>query len=385
MAKQFNFTGQAVDRIKPPKTGRDEYRDTRCGNLYLRVTSKAAKSYCWFGRVHGKLKRITIGSCDDLKPAQAREAAEAITGSKAMGEDPHADRKQKRTELTLGDASDLWMQYSRTHKRRWLKDEKRIARYFKQWSHRRLSDITREDARKLHARIAEESGPAAANDAIVLLSAIYRRMKRHHDHRGDNPTEAVDKLPQPSRERFMTRDELKRFFAAVDGLESKMHADYFRLLIFTGARRGNVEAMQWTELNLTEKTWTIPASKAKSKRTMSVPLSDDALEILTRRQKTSNGSPWVFPSYTMVSHISRPKYHWRLVVKAADLHDLHIHDLRRTLGSILAQQGFSLHLIGKILGHTNPSSTQIYARFLPSNLADAVNLAGDFMRAAAKS
>jgi len=384
MAKQFNFTGQAVDRIKPPKTGRDEYRDTRCGNLYLRVTSKAAKSYCWFGRVHGKLKRITIGSTDDLKPAQAREAAEAITGSKAMGEDPHADRKQKREELTLGDGCRLWMEYAKTHKRSWQQDEKRIARYFPHWSHRRLSDITPEDARRLHARIADDRGPVSANTAIRLLRAIFRRMKRHYGYRGDIPTEAVDKLPETARERFLTAEELKRFFAAVDGLKSTAHADLFRLLIFTGARRGNVMSMRWDELSLSDGRWTIPASKAKSKRTMSVPLSSDALEILKRRQKTSNG-PWVFPGKSGDKPMAYDYRKWTEVVKAADLHDLTPHDLRRTLGSILAQTGYSLHLIAGILGHTDTATTQIYARFVPSNLADAVDKAGAVMRAAAKS
>ena len=209
-------------------------------------------------------------------------------------------------------------------------------------------------------------------------------MKRHHDYRGDNPTEAVDKLPEPSRERFLTPDELKRFFTAVDGLESEMYADFFRMLIFTGSRRSNVQSMRWDELSLSDGRWTIPAAKAKSGRTMSVPLSADALKILKRRQEAVNGSPWVFPGQSAAGHMIQPAYQWMTVTKAANLHDLRIHDLRRTLGSVMAQQGASLHLIGQVLGHTNPTSTMIYARFQPSNLKEAVNKAGDFMRSAAK-
>ena len=384
MAKQFNFTGQAVDRIKPPKTGRDEYRDTRCGNLYLRVTPAGHKSYAWFGRVHGKLKRITIGSCDDLRPAQAREAAEAITGSRAMGQDPHADRKQKREELTLGDACELWMEYAKTHKRSWQQDEKRIARYFPHWSHRRLSDITPEDARRLHARIADDRGPVSANTAVRLLSSIFRRAIKHHDHAGRNPCETVDQFREESRERFMDADELRRFFDAVDGLENSTQRDFFRLLVFTGARKSNVMSMMWDELDLRNGRWTIPASKSKNKRTMCIVLSADALEILKRRQKLADGSPWVLPGQSASGHIGRSREAWDDVVVAAGIKNIRVHDLRRTRGSVMAQQGCTLNLIAKVLGHHGTRSTEVYARFQTENLRDAVNAAGAVMRAAAK-
>ena len=59
-------------------------------------------------------------------------------------------------------------------------------------------------------------------------------------------------------------------------------------------------------------------------------------------------------------NISKP---WRRICAKAEIENIRLHDLRRTVGSWLAQSGNSLHLIGKILNHSNQSTTAVYARF----------------------
>ena len=59
-------------------------------------------------------------------------------------------------------------------------------------------------------------------------------------------------------------------------------------------------------------------------------------------------------------NISKP---WNRVRTAAGVEDVRLHDLRRTVGSWLAQAGNSLHLIGRVLNHSNASTTAVYARF----------------------
>ena len=80
------------------------------------------------------------------------------------------------------------------------------------------------------------------------------------------------------------------------------------------------------------------------------------------RSRKDNGSEWVFPGYGKSGHLTEPNAAWGRICKRAKLKDLHIHDLRRTLGSWQAAGGASLTVIGKSLGQKSLQATAIYAR-----------------------
>ena len=206
-------------------------------------------------------------------------------------------------------------------------------------------------------------------------------MIKRHGHRGENPCITVDQFREESRERFMTADELKRFFKAVDELKKTAHRDFFKILVFTGARKRNVQQMQWGELDLADDaTWTIPSEKSKNKKPLTVVLSTDAIAILKRRKASADGSKWVFPGRTDAGHIGKCQSTWENLVKSAEIDNLRVHDLRRTMGSVLAQTGHSLHLIAAVLGHQGTKATAVYARFATENLRNAVDQAGEILR-----
>jgi integrase len=103
----------------------------------------------------------------------------------------------------------------------------------------------------------------------------------------------------------------------------------------------------------------IPETKAG--RSHLLPLSRTAASILAKLSSRAS-SEWVFPGKGSTGHLVEPKTAWQRIRKAAGVPDVRIHDLRRTLGSWLAGQGYSLQLIGRTLNHTDVSTTQIYAR-----------------------
>lgn len=90
-----------------------------------------------------------------------------------------------------------------------------------------------------------------------------------------------------------------------------------------------------------------------------------------RRDNNKESEEWVFPSHSEVGHIVEPKKAWWKFLDRAELKDLRLHDLRRTLGSYMAMNNQSLQIIGKVLGHKSPAATQIYSRlaFDPLRLA----------------
>lgn len=135
----------------------------------------------------------------------------------------------------------------------------------------------------------------------------------------------------------------------------------------TGARQGNVLSMRWDELNINEgsKKWKIP--EAKNGEALTIPLSDEAVEILKARKiEQEEGGirrKWVFPSDKSKSgHLEAPGERWIRILKRANIKNLRIHDLRRTLGGWQAATGATTAVIGKTLGHKSKMTTAIYER-----------------------
>ena len=195
---------------------------------------------------------------------------------------------------------------------------------------------------------------------------------------GENPAEKITAFHEEKRERFLDAEELKAFFDALKQELNVVIRDYILLSLLTGARRRNVQSMRWDEIDWNQATWIIPTEKAKSKKPNRVVLSPVALTVLETR-KLASTSEWVFPGRGKSGHLEEPKKAWRRIVKAANITDLRLHDLRRTLGSWQAATGASLPIIGKSLGHTSLEATQIYARLDLDPVRASVNKATDAM------
>ncbi len=187
---------------------------------------------------------------------------------------------------------------------------------------------------------------------------------------------------ETTRERFLNDKELKRLFRALAS-EPEPFRSFFLLLLLTGARKGNVQAMRWQDVDLDSRLWRIPNHQSKNREPLTVVLSPESVEILRRRRAVVNGADYVFPDRGKTGHIVEPKSAWQHVVKRANLNDCRMHDLRRTLGSWQAAGGASLLIIGKSLGHKSESATRIYARLAVDPVRESVEKATTAMIAAA--
>jgi integrase len=239
----------------------------------------------------------------------------------------------------------------------------RNARYFMQrhgqhWAGVNLEDITRGDLQVWVDEIGVNRGKEAANRAINQMSAaINWAIKRGYTE--SNPCRGVERYRSVSRQRFLLPDEVERLKAALEQ-EEPIYRDFFHMCLLTGARKGNVLAMRWAQLDYELALWTIPADEFKNGETQHIPLGAPALAILERR--SNNGSVWVFPGTGKGGHLADPKRAWKRILRRAGIDGVTIHDLRRTVGSYLAISGAELPLIAKTLGHKDMRSTQVYAR-----------------------
>lgn len=407
MAESIDFTIRNIEAIKAPESGRLEFKDTKEPGLYLRVTSTGVKTFSFVGRPKGssRVERLTFGKFPAVKPDEARRRAREIAGQLAGGQSMAQAQRSKRGELTL---SELFTEYLArlkvTAKRPDIAESVWRLHLEPAFGKRKLSEIShldvgkwhrglpaeivkrREDARKERDALRETPSPTApacnaapsartidgkraANQALGQLHAMFRwATDQARIYSGPNPAQGIEKFKEVSRDRFLQPDELAPFFQALAEEPSQVMRDFFLVALLTGARRSNVLAMRWVDVNLERAEWRIPETKNGEPQT--VTLTPEAVQILAARMATRDALPregrsaFAFPSDRVEDDapITSPKGAWKRVLERAGLSNLRIHDLRRTLGSWQARTGASLVIVGKSLNHKSQDSTRIYAQ-----------------------
>jgi integrase len=171
---------------------------------------------------------------------------------------------------------------------------------------------------------------------------------------------------------------LARLTKALVEFPDKDVADAIRLLLLSGARKNEVLTMKWEHLDLTAGTWKKPASMSKTKKANEVELSAPARMLRVERMgRRPGGEEYVFPGRGNRAHHGRDIWHtWRRLCKAADISGLRIHDLRHSFASELVSAGYSLPLIGSLLGHRNPATTARYSHLYRDARREAVERVG---------
>lgn len=390
MGRRINFTKAALEKTGCPAGQDREYiYDLRTPALAFCTTATGHRSFYLYKRVKGRPQRIRLGGFPELSIEQARIQAAKVNGDIAGGADPQQVKRLGRAESTVGDLLTHYLEtHAKLHKKTWRDDEEQFDRYLESWRNRRISTIRTTDVQAIHAKVGREHGHYAANRMLSLISAMWNKAGGV-GFSGANPAKGVQKFKEKSRERFIQGDEMPRFFKALAAEPNTTIRDYILISLLTGARRANVQAMRWEEINLDRALWVIPDTKAGTP--LAVPLSSRAVAILEDRKEnrkkddeTGEESPWVFPGYGRTGHLIEPKSSWNAILNRANIKDLRLHDLRRTLGSWQAAAGSSLPIIGKSLGHKSQATTQIYARLAMDPVRASVDAATLAMIAAAE-
>jgi integrase len=248
----------------------------------------------------------------------------------------------------------------------WLTDTVLLG--FKDWLERDLSEITRADLADRHDLIATQRGRVAAARAVKAMRSLYKYADELDLYVGRNPAKAVRVKDSQPRKRYYGDDELASFDKALDDpSHAEWVAPYFRLLVETGARRSNVASMRWSNVDLKNAVWRIPAADFKTGTDSEVYLTERAVAILKARKEGST-SEWVFPSAkSAAGHLREPWFAFSQVLKLAGLEGTTIHDLRRTKGVRLVEKGAPITVVAAILGHRNPATTaRVYGHATPA-------------------
>lgn len=383
MTTKFNFTDERLRKVDlPPARKRLYFYDLSCPGLRLQVTASGAKTFQFQTWSPEKQRPIsmTLGKWPATPLHEARIKAVSFLAAVREGADPELEKQQRRQTMTVAQILDLYMaEHSIPHKRSAKDDQAMIRLHLKPtFGAKRVDEVTPESVRSWHNGLARIMKPASANRMLALLRSVYNVMLPDML----NPCRSVKLFKEYSRDRFLQPEELGRFFVAIEKERAEGNpdiADYLLLSLFTGARRSNVLAMKWADVDLTRNQWRISGEESKNKSVMLVPLIGEALEILERRRQMIS-SIFVFPSYGKTGHLQEPTKGWKRVLTHAGLVDVRLHDLRRTLGSYQTICGASTAIVGKTLGHKSPASTAVYARMTLDPIREAIQRAVALMK-----
>lgn len=379
----FKFTKRRVEALPLPRVGRRTYRDTEDRYLRLIVTAGGARSFYVARKINGRSEKIWLGRYPDLTVEAARKMAQRTVGDIATGRNPQERARAGKSPLTVRHLFDEYMEkHARPHKRSAGHDEALFRLHCGPLACLRISAVHLRDVQRLHVKIGREVGERTANRALCLLHVMFNKALEWGYTENANPAHGVRKFRERARIRYLEPQELPAFFASLSAEPEPIFRDFFALALFTGARRGNLLAMRWADLNFERGLWVIPAEETKTDQPYFIPLIGPALDILASRRVQVVDSPYVFPG-RLGGHLVEVKGAWARVCRRAGIEELRIHDLRRTCATYQANAGASLHIVGQSLGHRNYATTQRYAPIQEATVRVSMENGAEAMRRAA--
>jgi integrase len=361
------ITKRSVDALRPTADGVELVLwDNEVKGFGVRLRGSGAKSYVLHYRAGtgraSPLRKLTIGRHGSpWTPETARAEARKLLGLIEGGADPAIDKTVLREAPTMREFAQRFLIEHAQAKRKFSTagEYQRLLDkiILPALGRRKVSELTRIDVMRLHQ--AHQAAPYQANRVLAVLSKMFNLAELwglRPD--GSNPCRHVERFAERRRERMLSASELARLGEALATSNSSPHAvAAIKLLVFTGARLGEVLGLKWEWIDTERGEARLPDSKTGVK---TLYLPPPALAVLNQLPRSDN-NPYVIVGQKAGAGIVNLEKPWRAIRHAAGLDDVRLHDLRHAFASVAASSGMSLPILGKILGHTQATTTARYA------------------------
>ncbi|EKE08844.1 MAG: integrase family protein [uncultured bacterium] len=373
-----NITKRFVESITPDPHKLSQYWDTSLKGFGVIVLPSGRRTYCiQYRNQHRVVKRLKIGVHGQVTTEEARALARKHLASITHGEDPVQGKKQAQSLFSMQDlARDYIERHGQKKREKSLKEDQKLLRniIMPSLGSLKVAHVSRRDIESLHLRL--KNTPYQANRVVALLSKMFS-LAVSWGWRADNPAQGIEKYQEEKRDRWLNDEELQRLWSVLDKYSENLTAYVFKFLLLTGARKGEALQATWDQFDLEKGLWIKPAHLTKQKKKEYLPLSDKTLLLLEALKKRREGTlPYLFPGKKVGEPLKEVKKFWGTVLKQANLKNVRIHDLRHTHASHLVSSGLSLSIVGKLLGHTQASTTQRYAHLADEPLRKATDVFG---------
>lgn len=355
--------------------------------MLVRERQNAAPSRTWLLRFkwRGEESRMLLGHFPEISLDEARGLARKYRESADQGIDPRRARPKRNPKATplplsaatarAGDKHSIEFLVSEFMERH-VKPTRKRPEYAQrilntdvlpEWRGRDARTIQPHEVIALLDKIVDRGSKVLANRAAGLLGQMFK----FGIHRQIVSTTPVQLLYRPGgkekpRERSLNDGELAAFLTHLDDVcRSPRIAHVLRLLLLTGQRRSEIALARWMNIDMKEKTWTIPDVDAKAGRGHVVPLSDWAVKEFEALKRLAPNSRFVFPD-DEGSQPANPKLITRSVArcqttwKKKGVAAFTPHDLRRTCRTGLSKLKIAPHIAERVLNHAQDKIAGTY-------------------------
>lgn len=400
--KKINFTAPKVAGLTC-EAGKSQtlYWDAKTPNLGLRITKGLSKSYIFETWFNGKSLRITIGDTQSWTLGNAQAEARRLKVLTDQGTDPR-EVKAEQTAQSIAkkqkgkQALIIWDEYIKDRTRYWgarhkqsheimvRKGGKEITRGLRKGMSpiqedgilrallsQPLNEITREKVIKWLIKQAKER-PTSARLALALLRAFIAWAGDNPEYKALVNTDACERLskelPAPSAKNDCLQiEQLEPWFDSVQKIGNPVISAYLQTLLLTGARRNELTALKWKDIDT---QWHVATIKDKANKTANktrqIPLTPYVESLITNLPRRNE---YVFSSaLAKGKHITEPRIAHNQALQAGGLPNLTIHGLRRSFGTLAEWVECPTGISAQIMGHTPSATAEKHYRVRPVDL-----------------
>ncbi|MCK4858078.1 MAG: site-specific integrase [candidate division Zixibacteria bacterium] len=305
--------------------------------------------------VDGKRKREAVGP--------NRKMAEKILMKRKtqIAENKYLD-VVKKPKTTFDELAKIYMDYAKTNKLSWTRDQLSIKTLATSFGGKRLGEITPLAIEGYKSKRLKKVSPATLNRELACLKHMFTKAIQW-DMTRTNPVKAVRMLKENNaRIRYLTKEEIVRLFNELDDSLKPVVA----FALYTGLRKGEILKLTWNDIDFHQQLIFVKNSKNGEKR--EIPLPEPVFRNLKVLPKRST-HVFDFGEYSRIECIRRG---FTSALKRAGITDFTFHDLRHTFASHLVMSGVDLLTVKELLGHKSINMTLRYAHLSPDHKRKAV-------------
>lgn len=357
------FTNTSIRRMDCPSGSAEKFFwDANCPGFGLRALKSGHRSWIYQYRdEHRRTRRIVLGDASLVSLDAARKAARQHAARIVHGANPSAERKAKRSAVSLLDVVDAYLEEAKTRQRpRSFKETERHLRlHASALHHDRAEAIRRREIAALLERIKKNSGPIAANRLRAALSAMWSWGLRTGRIDGDdNPVSFTICQTETPRDRVLSDSEIREIWKATEG--DRDYARIVRLCLLTGCRREEIGGLRWAEV---QANWLVIATgRMKGNSPHEVPLLPMIASALPRSPRAAQGFVFGKRGSGFSGWSKSKKALDAKLAKAMEMPSCGLHDLRRTLSTRLHDAGVAPLVVEALLAHKQQGVAAVYNR-----------------------
>ena len=342
-----------------PNTNQQLVFDSVLPGFGVRITENN-KAYFAQKRVGRKVVRFTIGPCNQIIPEKAREIAHEKLLEMARGQDPNLIKQGilAEAEITLEKSFQDFVEVRSLKPITFREYNRAMKKTFKDWQTKPVNSITKDMVMRKFRKVSSESGPALANLEFRFLRALMNFAMGQYENSKGKPLVSVNPVSRLSetkawhrikrRQTIIDKSDLPKWFKGIRSLRNEDFRDYLTLLLLTGVRRSEGFQLQWSDIDLRNKTFII--QDTKNHNPLSLPMGSFLYKMFKERKKTSK-SEWVFPGTGRTKHMVDPKGALKEIKETTGI-KFSFHDLRRLFITTTDSLDISTYAMKALVNHS---------------------------------